>query len=191
MGSEFYRNIAVGYALAVASIGQAIKQRRKGLDLTQIQFGRKLGMSQSSVSQWETGETKPDAEQLIRIAIILKCSVDDLALDADPEYRKHRERSVTYPVTGIVVKGGAPEIQSPPSEGSARAEAVAVRTPEILNPLGVARTIYKHVRALSALADSLVQQSRSHRPPGASAPRSGRAPRAAGVHGRTGRGRKS
>lgn len=49
-----------------------IKQRRKELKLTQAQVGAHLGLSASAITQWERGVTRPNGENLLRLAQILK-----------------------------------------------------------------------------------------------------------------------
>lgn len=56
----------------------AIRKYRKRLGLTQEEFAAALGMSQASISRFETGERKPDVDDLIAIAKFFGCKVDDL-----------------------------------------------------------------------------------------------------------------
>lgn len=56
----------------------AIRRLRKAHGLTQEEFAVALGMSQASVSRFETGERKPDIDDLIAIAKFFGCKVDDL-----------------------------------------------------------------------------------------------------------------
>lgn len=56
----------------------AIRRYRKERGLTQAEFAEALGMSQASISRFETGERKPDVDDLIDIARYFGCKVDDL-----------------------------------------------------------------------------------------------------------------
>ena len=56
----------------------AIRRYRKARGLTQAEFAEALGMSQASISRFETGERKPDVDDLIAIARFFGCKVDDL-----------------------------------------------------------------------------------------------------------------
>ena len=56
----------------------AIRRYRKRLGLTQEEFAAALGMSQASISRFETGERKPDVDELIAISKFFGCKVDDL-----------------------------------------------------------------------------------------------------------------
>lgn len=52
--------------LDVVGIGESIRGRRKPL-MTQEEFAAKLDLSQSSISQWERGDSLPSADLLPRI----------------------------------------------------------------------------------------------------------------------------
>lgn len=55
-----------------------IKELRKSRGLSQEELGRIVGVERSAVSKWETGEAKPRADLLIKLAKALHCKVDDL-----------------------------------------------------------------------------------------------------------------
>lgn len=67
------------------NIGDKIKQKRKELDLTQIELGRKLNVSDRAVSKWEQGEGNPDISIIPDIAKVLGVSLDYLLLGKDEE----------------------------------------------------------------------------------------------------------
>lgn len=46
-----------------------LKHRRKALNLTQNELAEKLGVSGNTVSRWEKGEMKPDAEEMLELAM--------------------------------------------------------------------------------------------------------------------------
>ena len=56
----------------------AIRRYRKLLGLTQEELADKLGMTQAAISRFETGDRKPDVDDLIAIARFFGCKVDDL-----------------------------------------------------------------------------------------------------------------
>ena len=58
-------------------IGENIKRLRKKARYSQEQIARKLGLTQGSVSSWETGRNNPEASQLAELAKILGVSVED------------------------------------------------------------------------------------------------------------------
>ncbi|MBF7978614.1 MULTISPECIES: LexA family transcriptional regulator [Rahnella] len=48
-----------------------IRSRRIQLDITQLALAKRLGVSRVSVTKWESGATKPDGENLHRLAQVL------------------------------------------------------------------------------------------------------------------------
>ena len=56
----------------------AIRRLRKARGLTQKEFAMEIGMSQASISRFESGDRKPDVDDLIAIAKFFGCKVDDL-----------------------------------------------------------------------------------------------------------------
>ena len=59
-------------------IGAFIKDVRREKGLTQEQFAEKLGVSQKSVSRWETGKTMPDYSLLASICDVLEINAAEL-----------------------------------------------------------------------------------------------------------------
>lgn len=55
-----------------------IKEFRIRAGLTQVRFADAMGVTQSTVSQWESGRVLPDTAKLPRMAEVLGCSVADL-----------------------------------------------------------------------------------------------------------------
>lgn len=55
-----------------------LAQRRNELGLTQQQVADALDVTQAAVAQWETGVFVPKGKNLIALADLLRCSVDDL-----------------------------------------------------------------------------------------------------------------
>jgi len=52
---------------------QLIKQLRKKLSLTQLDISKFVGVSKTSVSQWESGLTSPRGEHLYSLCKVLQC----------------------------------------------------------------------------------------------------------------------
>lgn len=61
-------------------IGQFIAQLRKSKNMTQAQMAEKLGVSNKSVSRWETGKNMPDVSLFIPICNLLDISVNELII---------------------------------------------------------------------------------------------------------------
>lgn len=78
-----------------------LKAARVNQGLTQEDAGKLLGVSQYTISNWESGKTFPDALQILRIQDIYKVRYDDLiflpqdyALSVDTE-ATHPDKEVT------------------------------------------------------------------------------------------------
>ncbi len=61
-------------------IGSFIAENRKAKRLTQIEFAEKLGVSNKSVSRWETGKNMPDVSLFLSICDVLDISVNELLI---------------------------------------------------------------------------------------------------------------
>ena len=57
---------------------ERLKNLRKQAHLTQTDVAEKLGISQQAYASWERGVKKPTQENLVKIAQILKVSIDYL-----------------------------------------------------------------------------------------------------------------
>ncbi len=55
-----------------------IRELREKAGFTQVKFAAAVGVTQSTVSQWEAGKTYPNTAKLQKLAAVLGCSVDDL-----------------------------------------------------------------------------------------------------------------
>lgn len=56
------------------TLGQRIKQRRKEIGLSQNKLSKAAGVSDSSISLWESDSTAPRGDNLHRLASVLQCS---------------------------------------------------------------------------------------------------------------------
>ena len=61
-----------------AKIGKFIAERRKKVNLTQMQLAEKLGITDRAVSKWETGKAMPDSSLMLDLCDTLKITVNDL-----------------------------------------------------------------------------------------------------------------
>ena len=55
-----------------------LRTARKTKGLTMKELGEKVGVSESAISQYETGKREADFETLLKIGEILDCSIDYL-----------------------------------------------------------------------------------------------------------------
>ncbi|MDG1642959.1 helix-turn-helix domain-containing protein [Klebsiella huaxiensis] len=58
----------------MGTIGSRIRERRNELGLTQRDVGAAVGRSTGAVTQWEADMTKPNGQNLMRLAKFLNCS---------------------------------------------------------------------------------------------------------------------
>lgn len=62
-------------------IANRIKELRQANNLTQAEFGKKIGVSQDTISLWEQGKSIPATEYIILIVETFR--VNDTALSSD------------------------------------------------------------------------------------------------------------
>lgn len=80
--------------------GEYIARKRKEQELTQMQFAEQVGVSNKTVSKWETGLRMPDVAILQDVCDVLKITVnellagEDFAEYSDKEYRQKAEDNV-------------------------------------------------------------------------------------------------
>lgn len=66
-----------------------IRELRKKKSVTQLRMAMDLGLSQNSISRYETGDRQPDIAELIRIADYFNVSIDYLVgRSDDPTFRR-------------------------------------------------------------------------------------------------------
>lgn len=56
--------------VAAVIIKDAIRSMRKSLGMTQIEFAKAIGSRQSSVTEWESGKSRPGGNYLLKIAAL-------------------------------------------------------------------------------------------------------------------------
>ena len=73
-------------------IGQFLRELRRAQKLTQEQLAEELGVSNRSVSRWETGVNLPDFDILLRLAARYGVGVEELLDGQDVYKRQTQER---------------------------------------------------------------------------------------------------
>lgn len=73
-------------------IGNQIHQLRKLSGMTQEQMAEKLHVSRQTISKWESGNTLPDLESMVRIGRMFQLSLDDLLLKEDEKMTERNEK---------------------------------------------------------------------------------------------------
>lgn len=70
------------------TISEKLKTYRKTQGFTQEEVAKRLNVSRTTVSSWETGRTFPDIERMINLADLYQLSLDQL-LREDPQIMKN------------------------------------------------------------------------------------------------------
>lgn len=73
---------------------EQLKQARQAKNLSQEDLATKLYLSRQSISKWETGESSPDLDNLVKLVDILEISLDELVLGKKQEPEVIIERVV-------------------------------------------------------------------------------------------------
>jgi len=55
-----------------------IKELREAKGMKQISLAAALGVDQTAISKWESGECHPRADKLLRLAELLNCTIEEL-----------------------------------------------------------------------------------------------------------------
>ena len=74
-------------------IGRFIAQRRKGVNLTQMQLAEKLGITDKAVSKWERGIAMPDTACMLELCDILGISVNELLSGEKIDMENNNEKN--------------------------------------------------------------------------------------------------
>lgn len=72
-----------------------IRKIRERKRITQESIAAQIGVTQSAVSQWESGNTMPTAQNIIDLARILGCTTDDILITDKED--KHSGKTKIYP----------------------------------------------------------------------------------------------
>lgn len=64
-----------------------LSEIRKQKNISQAELAASLGVTQGSVSAWETGRWEPSIDALKQMAAIFNCTVDELIGDSDDARR--------------------------------------------------------------------------------------------------------
>ena len=76
--------------------GLKIKELREKEPLTQAEFAKKIGVSQSTVAAWELGTREPNIETLIKLSRYFNTSVDYLVGNNFSEIEKKYQPKSGY-----------------------------------------------------------------------------------------------
>ncbi|MGO5021716.1 helix-turn-helix domain-containing protein [Lawsonibacter sp. LCP25S3_G6] len=79
------------------TLSEKILHLRSQKGLSQLELAEQLGVSRQSVSKWETGQSVPDLDKLIKLADLFSVSVDELVREGErPQPEPQPEPQVVY-----------------------------------------------------------------------------------------------
>lgn len=82
-------------------IGKFIAKLRKEQGLTQEQLGEKIGVTNKTVSRWETGVYLPPADAMLALGKLFNVSVNEILSGkrlTDSEYKEAAEENLTQAI---------------------------------------------------------------------------------------------
>lgn len=131
------------------SLGERIIELRKTAGLSQYDLASAMEVSRQAVSKWESGQTSPDAKNLIRLAEILDTDIEYLTTGRRTYGRRPPvvikttetvEKIVEKPVVQVVEKVVEKVVPSPPVIQTVEKPVVkkVYRTKYVRNPMELA-----------------------------------------------------
>lgn len=96
-----YKNI-IGVRGETLMLKDIILEKRKQKNMTQEQLAEQLGVARQTVSKWELGETLPDVENLKKMAILFKFSIDE-ALGLEVENNDDNDSDEWLMIGGFII----------------------------------------------------------------------------------------
>jgi len=85
----------------LSRIGKFIAELRKEQGLTQEQLGEKIGVTNKTVSRWETGTYLPPADALLSMSNLFDVSINEILSGkrlTEEEYKKAAEENLTQAI---------------------------------------------------------------------------------------------
>ncbi|MDE6641617.1 MAG: helix-turn-helix domain-containing protein [Acetatifactor sp.] len=82
-------------------IGKFIAELRKAQGLTQEQFGEKIGVTNKTVSRWETGTYLPPADTLLSMSKMFDVTINEILSGkrlTEKEYKQAAEENLTQTI---------------------------------------------------------------------------------------------
>ena len=94
------------------TVSEKIYTLRTRLGLSQEELAEKLGVSRQSVSKWETGQSLPDLEKIIKLADLFGVSVDELVREGERPQPEIKEVYIKekWKLTGTQTAGFCVEV---------------------------------------------------------------------------------
>ena len=87
-----------------------LREARKGLRLTQTELGKKIGVSQRSIANYESGKVVPHRPTLEKLASVLNMAVEDLMVESGETPACNAQRALV----NLSNKAGSPRCTNEP-----------------------------------------------------------------------------
>ena len=91
----------IGEVRGMRDIGKNIRTLRERRGLTQEELAQALFVTRQTVSNYETGKSRPDIDMLVSIAQVLETDVNQVLYGLPPE--QDRQREVRYLAVGCLI----------------------------------------------------------------------------------------
>src|SRR3972149_901883 len=88
-------------------VGNLIRRQREAMRMTVAQLAQRIGVSRNTVTNYEAGKTEPTASDLVRLAMALGCTIQDLLqtnADATPPRFAFRAHAALKKDPSVLVK---------------------------------------------------------------------------------------
>jgi transcriptional regulator with XRE-family HTH domain len=86
--------------LSEASLGRRLWAGYLRAGFTRMSFSRAMGVTYATIDRWDLGESTPDLLLLMKAAVLIKMSLDDLCFGR--EHPAHNERERTLERTDVI-----------------------------------------------------------------------------------------
>ena len=91
----------IGEVRGMRDIGKNIRTLRERKGMTQEELAQALFVTRQTVSNYETGKSRPDIDMLVSIAQVLETDVNQVLYGLPPE--QDRQREVRYLAVGCLI----------------------------------------------------------------------------------------
>ncbi|MDE7424615.1 MAG: helix-turn-helix domain-containing protein [Lachnospiraceae bacterium] len=91
----------------IQKIGEFLKELRRQNNMTQEQLGQRVGVTNKTVSRWETGKYMPPIECLKLLSDIYQISINEILTGEklnEEDYKEAAENNITYTLEEIEAK---------------------------------------------------------------------------------------
>ncbi len=85
-------------------LGKRIKDEREKLNMSQDELAQKMDISRQAISKWETGNSYPDIEKILKLSEIFQLSLDEL-VKGDKNFQENLIKEGKTHMSGLTISG--------------------------------------------------------------------------------------